>query len=115
LKPSVHNGLTPLLLFKMFKGWGEDVVEIALRLSGLPKASGTRPRVVVVTQGARPTIVATTGEASEYPVEQLPNELIVDINGVGDAFVGGFVAKLIQGRKNPPAFFLTTFIEMMSR
>jgi len=35
---------------------------IALRLAALPKLSGTRPRVVVVTQGSDPTIVASVGK-----------------------------------------------------
>jgi adenosine kinase len=29
---------------------------------------------------------------TEYPVEALPKEKIVDTNGAGDAFVGGFMA-----------------------
>lgn len=71
---------------------------IALKMSALPKASGTRPRVVVVTQGADPTVVANMGKVAIYDVEKLENELMVDINGAGDAFVGGFVSKLILGK-----------------
>jgi adenosine kinase len=70
---------------------------IALKMSGLPKASGTRPRVVVITQGGQPTILSTLGQVTSYAVEPLANELLVDINGAGDAFVGGFIAKLVQG------------------
>jgi sugar/nucleoside kinase (ribokinase family) len=32
-----------------------------------------------------------------YEVGKLENELMVDINGAGDSFVGGFVSKLIVG------------------
>jgi adenosine kinase len=67
-------------------------------MAGLPKVSGTRPRVVVVTQGGGETVVASQGKLARYPVEKLANELLVDINGAGDAFVGGFVAKLLQGK-----------------
>jgi adenosine kinase len=28
----------------------------------------------------------------------LPKELLVDTNGAGDAFVGGFLAELVQGK-----------------
>ena len=33
----------------------------------------------------------------EFPVEKIPKEEIVDSNGAGDAFVGGFLAGLIKG------------------
>ena len=70
---------------------------IALRIASLPKASGTRPRVVVVTQGGGETVVSNMGKVAMYPVTKLENELMVDINGAGDSFVGGFVSKLILG------------------
>ena len=38
------------------KGYGTDLPTIALKLSAQPKASGTRPRVVVFTQGSEKTI-----------------------------------------------------------
>lgn len=31
-------------------------------------------------------------ELSEYPVCKIPKEQIVDTNGAGDAFVGGFLS-----------------------
>lgn len=36
----------------------EDVKEIAQALAKLPKKNGDRPRVVVITQGSDPTILA---------------------------------------------------------
>jgi adenosine kinase len=36
------------------------------------------------------------GRLSEYPVPLVPKEKIVDTNGAGDAFVGGFLAQLVQ-------------------
>lgn len=52
------------------------------------------PRRVVITQGAEPVIVAQGTEVREYPVDRIDPNLIVDTNGAGDAFVGGFLAAL---------------------
>lgn len=78
------------------KGYGNDLNTIALKLAAQPKASGCRPRVVVFTQGSSATIVATQGKVTSYPVEPLAKNLLVDTNGAGDAFVGGFLAQLVQ-------------------
>lgn len=80
------------------KGWGTDIPTIALRLAAEPKKSGTRPRVVVFTQGADATIVAAQGKVHTFPVEKLEKDKLVDTNGAGDAFVGGFLSQLIQGK-----------------
>jgi adenosine kinase len=80
------------------RGWGSDLEVIALKLAAQPKASGTRPRIVVFTQGAKSTVVAANGAVTSYPVDPLPLELIVDTNGAGDAFVGGFISQLVQGK-----------------
>lgn len=37
----------------------------------MPKASGARPRTVVFTQGAEPTIVAVNGKVTLYPVPKV--------------------------------------------
>jgi len=78
-------------------GWGTDVGEIALKIAAMPKACGTRPRCVVFTQGMEPTIVACGGVLSKFDVPRLPKEQLVDTNGAGDAFVGGFLALLSKG------------------
>ncbi|CAN0226198.1 unnamed protein product [Discosporangium mesarthrocarpum] len=78
-------------------GWGKDLPTIALKLAAMPKSSGTRARTVVFTQGALSTIVATNGTVSEFPVDPLSADQLVDTNGAGDAFVGGFLAQLIKG------------------
>jgi len=77
--------------------WGEDLKEIALKTANLPKTT-KRPRIVVVTQGCNPVIVVENGQISEYPVPVVPKEEIVDANGAGDSFVGGFLAKLVQNK-----------------
>ena len=38
------------------------------------------------------------GKMKQYPVIALPKEQLVDTNGAGDAFVGGFLAALIKGK-----------------
>jgi len=78
-------------------GWGTDVGQIALKIAALPKASGTRPRVVVFTQGSDATVVACGGVLNTFPVPKLAKEQLVDTNGAGDAFVGGFLAFLAKG------------------
>jgi adenosine kinase len=80
------------------KGYGADLSTIALKLAAQPKASGTRARVVVFTQGSESTIVASEGAVTVYPVDPLPKALLVDTNGAGDAFVGGFLSQLALGK-----------------
>jgi len=76
------------------EGWdSKDVAFIATRLSLIPSTKG-RKRTVVITQGADPTIVAHNGHVKEYPIIALPKEKLIDTNGAGDAFVGGFLAAL---------------------
>lgn len=62
-------------------GLGEGLGKIALAICALPKKNTSRPRVVVFTQGPDATIVATEGKVTEYPVDALPKEKLVDTNG----------------------------------
>lgn len=55
-------------------------------------------RVTIITQGALPVIYARDGKLQEFPVPQLTKEQLVDTNGAGDAFVGGFLAQLLLGQ-----------------
>ncbi|CAB0017227.1 unnamed protein product [Nesidiocoris tenuis] len=111
----------------------EDVKEIALKMTTLPKQNPSRPRIVVITQGHLPVILANgrfpffpvlmglkerleltkllwitrclnkrllfvvEGKTTEYPVDLVPADKVVDTNGAGDAFVGGFLGQLIKG------------------
>lgn len=79
-------------------GLGEDLKQVALAVAALPKKDSSRPRTVVFTQGSQSTLVACNGVVTEYAVEALPKEQLVDTNGAGDAFVGGFLAQLVQGK-----------------
>ena len=53
------------------------------------------PSSPVVLEGA---LAATNGKVSSYPVTLVPSELLVDTNGAGDAFVGGFLSQLAAGK-----------------
>lgn len=53
----------------------------------------------VITQGKEPTIVARDGAVTLYEVPAVPAEEIVDTNGAGDAFVGGFLAAFLKGQE----------------
>merc|ERR1711924_349957 len=80
------------------EGWDtKDVAFIATRLSLIPTTKGKK-RTVVITQGADPTIVAVNGLVKEYPILALPKDKLIDTNGAGDAFVGGFLAALSKDK-----------------
>lgn len=70
---------------------------VALKIAALPKKDESRPRMVVITQGSEPTIVACEGKIQTFAVPPINKDDIVDSNGAGDAFVGGFLSKLSQG------------------
>eukprot|EP00931_Biecheleriopsis_adriatica_P031026 TRINITY_DN1822_c0_g1_i1.p1 TRINITY_DN1822_c0_g1~~TRINITY_DN1822_c0_g1_i1.p1 ORF type:complete len:478 (+),score=137.91 TRINITY_DN1822_c0_g1_i1:81-1514(+) len=79
-------------------GWElEDIPSIAKKLQALPKEGDTK-RTVVITQGSLPTIVCIDGEIKEYPILRLHPRKLVDTNGAGDAYVGGFLSGLVQGK-----------------
>jgi len=85
--------------FAKSEGWAtEDKSEIALKIAALPKENSSRPRTVVITQGAEPTIIAREGKVETYPVIKVAKESLVDTNGAGDAFVGGFLSQIVLGK-----------------
>ncbi|KAH0481803.1 MAG: uncharacterized protein KVP18_003163 [Porospora cf. gigantea A] len=107
-----------------------NLQEVARRVAQLPKVNTARSRVVVVTQGSDETIVASkwfTSEAivvcdnkrrlksttlyqvSTFPVVPLDPSMIVDTNGAGDAFVGGFLAGLVQDKALPDCVALAHY------
>ena len=77
--------------------------ETAKAIAALPKVNARRPRHVIITQGSQPVIVASKHGDAEVTVTnvelgQIDKASIVDTNGAGDSFVGGFFAALIQGK-----------------
>ncbi|XP_037084087.1 adenosine kinase-like [Pollicipes pollicipes] len=73
-----------------------DIKEIALKAAALPKENTKRSRMVVFTQGELEVVVALDGKVQTFPVGKVDD--VLDTNGAGDAFVGGFLAQYIQGR-----------------
>lgn len=76
----------------------KDVAEIAALAAKEPytgkKAGG---RMVVITQGKDATIIATTEGTTVFDVPLVAKEEIIDSNGAGDSFVGGFLSELVKG------------------
>ena len=66
-----------------FSNQTENVEEIAVKISQLPKATGTHKRITVITQGADPVVVAEDGKVKLFPVILLPKEKLIDTNGAG--------------------------------
>lgn len=64
-----------------FRHWYHSL--LSYLLPAMPKACGTRARVVVFTQGADSTIVASEGAVHEFPVDALSKSEVVDTNGEG--------------------------------
>lgn len=83
---------------KEFEFGTTDLREIALKLCDLPKVGNKKKRVAVITHGANPVILAHEGRIEEFPVTRISPEEIVDTNGAGDAFSGGFLAQFVQGK-----------------
>lgn len=78
-----------------------DIPAIAKSIATLPKANPSRPRTVVITQGSKSTILVSATDPDKpttFPVSALTDEQIVDTNGAGDAFAGGFLGALVAGK-----------------
>ncbi|CAD6263032.1 unnamed protein product [Miscanthus lutarioriparius] len=78
----IFGNETEARTFAKVRGWEtENVEEIALKISQLPKASGTHKRITVITQGRDPVVVTDDGKVKTFPVILLPKEKLVDTNG----------------------------------
>jgi len=94
----VFGNETEALKFSEVQKLGEtDIEKIALAMSRLEKTNTSRPRLVVITQGDGPVVTARDGVVQSFAVKKLSAAEIVDTNGAGDAFVGGYLAELVSG------------------
>ncbi|KAG5498601.1 hypothetical protein JKF63_02887 [Porcisia hertigi] len=76
-----------------------DILEVAKKAATDLPYNGTRDRLVVITHGEKPTVYATrSGKTGSIAVQPIARDTIVDLNGAGDAFVGGFLAAYALGR-----------------
>lgn len=79
-------------------GWEEGNIENAAKMvSELPKLNKSRSRTVIFTCGSEPTVVYQNGEILKFSTIKTDPKDIVDLNGAGDAFAGGFLAGLAKG------------------
>jgi adenosine kinase len=82
-------------------------VAIASNLASTPKTNPSRPRVVVITSGPDSTILLSSASlAAEQdspalivPVAKIADSELVDTNGAGDAFAGGFIGAYLSQLK----------------
>lgn len=97
----VFGNETEAAAFAKMKGWEDtSTAVVAKRLASEVPFNGPpgRARTVVMTHGADPVVVVTgKGEAETFAVPKIPNDDIVDTNGAGDAFVGGYLAQMVKG------------------
>jgi adenosine kinase len=79
----------------------DDIPAIAKSIAMLPKLNPSRQRTVIITQGPESTIVVTAADPDKpkvFSVDRLEDRQIVDTNGAGDAFAGGFLGALVSGK-----------------
>ena len=88
----------------------ENIMEIAQRMAKMKKSNEDHPRYVIITQGKLPTVVVKFDpkapeemRSEEYPVVLLDQSKIVDTNGAGDSFVGGFLSEIAKGNSTEQA------------
>ena len=78
-----------------------DIPTIARSIATLPKSNASRPRTAIITQGPDSTVVVAAADPEKpkiFPVTRLEDGQIVDTNGAGDAFAGGFLGALVSGK-----------------
>ncbi len=69
------------------------------------KLKTNRKRVIVITCGCDPVVASSycpENDCLDFVLQstvfKIPNEEIIDTNGCGDAFVGGFLSQFAHGR-----------------
>lgn len=74
---------------------------ISAAVAKYPKANLGKQRVVIITNSEQPVTIAICKQVSDHQevstfsvnVKPVAQELLLDSNGAGDTFVGGFLAK----------------------
>ena len=85
--------------FSQVQGYGtKDLKVIAQKLAEIPKENTKRQRIVIITQGPDPVLLCKDGKITEFPIMPIKEEEIIDTNGAGDAWVGGFLSQLVLGK-----------------
>jgi adenosine kinase len=111
---------TEAAAFAEAHGWEtKDVKEIAKKIAATPKKNTKRPRTVIITQGTDPTIAVTAKEGGDADVKEvsvhaIKEDQINDTNGAGDAFAGGFVAGIVQGKPLEKAIDMGQWLAKLS-
>jgi adenosine kinase len=97
----------------------KDVKKIAETIANGPKKNAKRSRTVVFTQGTDPTVAVTAKEGGgvdvkEVAVHAIGEDKINDTNGAGDAFAGGFVAGIVEGKSLETAIDMGQWLAKLS-
>ena len=96
--------LCKLLNFEV--GTNETIKDITLQLCrNIPKKNKRKKRIVVVTCGPNPAYCCQYDHIKNeilfqdsFEVVDVPQEEIVDTNGAGDSFAGGFLSQFMKGK-----------------
>jgi len=84
---------------KMMEKLGlKNIDEVMKTIAEFPKVNQKRKRTVIFTFGKDPVKIYQDGKLYTYEVPLLDKSTIIDTNGAGDAFLGGFLAGLIQDK-----------------
>lgn len=81
------------------------------RLNTLNDLSESFPEAIIIeTDGEHPIKLYSRGQVTEISIPQIAESEIVDTNGAGDAFVGGILAGLYEGKELEESIKLGSFM-----